>query len=123
MANFFDEVNVCEHQYTGRINQLNDESLFLEDETRSSVPLLVNADEPATFCVKCQSLPSSSSYLTGHVTELRNPVEWSDRLCNGHHDPVLNNSVSSQYLLSPDGADMPLLSVGVSLSVVKCSKI
>lgn len=114
MANFFDEVNVCEHQYTGRINQLSEENLFLEDESRSSVPLLGNADEPATFCVRCRSMSNPSSYLTVHGTELRNPVggtEYDSRLCNGHHGTVLNNSLSPQFL-GTDGADTPLLTDG-----------
>ncbi|KAJ9586284.1 hypothetical protein L9F63_020078 [Diploptera punctata] len=109
MANIFDEANVCDHQYTGRINELSEENLFLEDEARSSIPLLGNTDEPATFCVRCRS--NSSNFSTGHGTELRNPVvatEWDNRICNGHGDTLHHNPMSPQYLIT-DGVDTPLL--------------
>ncbi|PSN40031.1 hypothetical protein C0J52_17088 [Blattella germanica] len=115
MANFYDEVNVCDHQYSGRINPLSEDNLLLEDETRSSLPLLGNNDEPATFCVRCRSLSNSSNYMTGLETEMRNPAglsEWDSRINNGYHDTVLNSSLAPQYLITSDGADMPLLTDG-----------
>ncbi|XP_069703707.1 proton-coupled zinc antiporter SLC30A2-like [Periplaneta americana] len=120
MANFYDETNVCEHQYSGRINPLSEDIILLEEESRSSLPLLGNSDEPATFCVRCRSM-SNSSFMTNHDTELRNPAamtEWDNRNifpheCNGH-DTVFNSSLSSQYIITStgDGADMPLLTDG-----------
>jgi len=125
MANIYDEVNVCEHQYSECINPLSDDNLMLEDEARSSVPLLDNNDEPATFCVRCRSMANSGRYMTNHESELRNPVgltEWDSRNifsheCNGHHDTVFNSSRTPQYLIAStaDGADMPLLTDGVSI--------
>jgi hypothetical protein len=125
MANMYDEVNVCEHQCSGCINPLSDDNLMLEEETRSSVPLLGNSDDPATFCVKCRSMSNSCRYVTNHETELRNPVgvtEWGNRNrftheCNGHHDTVFSNTLAPQYMITSagDGADMPLLTDRVSI--------
>lgn len=125
MANIYDEVNVCEHQYSGCINPLSEDNLMLEEEARSSVPLLGNNDEPATFCVRCRSMSNSCNYVSHHESELRNPVgmtEWGHRNtfareCNGHHDTVFNNTQAPQYLITSagDGADMPLLTDRVSI--------
>jgi hypothetical protein len=124
MANIYDEVNVCEHQYSGCINPLSDDNLMLEEETRSSVPLLGNNDDPATFCVRCRSMSNSCRYMTNHEAELNNPVgvtEWSslnrfNQECNGHHDTVFSNTLAPQYVItSGDGADMPLLTDRVSI--------
>jgi hypothetical protein len=134
MANLYDEVNVCEHQYSGCINPLSEDNLMLEEEARSSVPLLGNNDEPATFCVRCRSMSNSCRYVTNHESELRNPVgltEWGNRNiftheCNGCHDTVFNNSLAPQYLITStgDGADMPLLTDRVSIQHIlgECHK-
>jgi hypothetical protein len=123
MANIYDEMNVCEHQYTGRINPLSEDNLMFEDEARSSVPLLGNSDEPATFCVGCRSMPSSCRYMN-HESELRSPVgltEWDNRNMFSHdcsgHGTLFNNSLTPQYLITStaDGADTPLLTDGVSI--------
>jgi hypothetical protein len=125
MANIYDEINVCEHQYSGCINPLGEDNFMLEEETPSSAPLLSNNDDPATFCVRCRSVLDSCRYMTDHGAELRNPVgviEWGNRNrftheCNGHHDTVFNNSRAPQYLITSagDGADMPLLTDRVSI--------
>jgi hypothetical protein len=125
MANVYDEVNVCEHQYSGCMNPLSEDNRMLEEEAPSSVPLLGSNDELPTFCVRCHSMSNSCRYMANHEAELRNPVgvtEWGSRNifsheCNGHHDTVLNSSLASQYLITSttDGADMPLLTDGVSI--------
>jgi hypothetical protein len=130
MANIYDELNVCEHHYTGRINPLSEDNLMFEEEAPSSVPLLGNSDEPATFCVRCRSIPDSCRYMTDHDSELRTPVgltEWNGRNifsheCNGHHDTVFSSSLAPQYLITStaDGADMPLLTDGVSITINFC---
>jgi len=124
MANIFDEVNVYEHQYTGCMNSLSEDNCMVEEEARSSVPLLGSSDEHPTFCVRCRSMSNSCRYMN-HEGELRNPVgltDWGGRNifsseCNGHHDTVLNSSLSPQYLITSttDGADTPLLTDGVSI--------
>lgn len=124
MANTYDEMNVCEHQYTGRINPLSDDNLMFEEDARSSVPLLGNSEEPATFCVKCSPMPSSCRYMN-YESEIRNPVgltEWDSKNvfsheCNGRLDTMFNSSLAPQYLITSaaDGADMPLLTDGVSI--------
>lgn len=125
MANIYDEVNVCEHQYSGCINPLSEDNLMLEEEVRSTVPLLGNNDEPATFCVRCRSMSNSCKYVTNYAQELRNPVGLTERgnrnvfahECNGHHDTVFSSTQAPQYLITSagDGADMPLLTDRVSI--------
>ena len=125
MANVYDEVNVYEHQYSGCMNPLSEDNCMVEEEAPSTVPLLGSNDEPPTFCVRCRSMSNSCRYMTNHEADLRNPVgltEWSSRNvfsheCNGHHDTVLNSSLSPQYVITSttDGADMPLLTDGVSI--------
>jgi len=124
MANMYDEVDVYEHQYSGCMNPLSEDNCMVEEEARSSVPLLRSSDEPPTFCVRCRSMSNSCRYMN-HEAELRNPVgltEWGGRDMfsherNGHHDTVLNSSLSPQYLITSttDGADTPLLTDGVSI--------
>ena len=123
MANTYGEVDVYEQQYSGCINPLSEDNCMVEEEARSSVPLLRSSDEPSMFCVRCSML--NSCRYVNHEADLRNPVgltEWGGRNmfsneCTGHHDTVLNSSLSPQYLITctTDGADTPLLTDGVSV--------
>ncbi|XP_067003669.1 proton-coupled zinc antiporter SLC30A2 isoform X2 [Anabrus simplex] len=110
MAKYCDSSAVCDHQHSGIINMLADDH-FLDEESRSTHPLLGAVDEPPTFCMRCRSLSNSSSVIQYESDVRAASGDWTASNGYGPLNNTYYPSVGHQHtaINYSDGADMPLL--------------
>ncbi|XP_046399698.1 zinc transporter 2-like [Ischnura elegans] len=115
MANFYEDVNVCDRQMELVKGAVEDHIMF-DSLNNPSMPVLDDEDEPATFCVQCRTFSSSGTNLIDYNSGVRNPSSrWAGESTRGSKVCscgviTSNTSYQSQLVINSDGSDVPLLS-------------
>ncbi|XP_071446212.1 proton-coupled zinc antiporter SLC30A2-like [Hetaerina americana] len=115
MANFYEDVNVCDRHMELVKGAVEDHIMF-DNVNNPSLPILEDEDEPATFCVQCRTFPSSGAHFIDYNSGMRSPSSrWVGESTRGNKVcscgvTTLNTSYQPQLVINSDGSDVPLLS-------------